>query len=92
MEERPCAGLLGEDVGKTSFSQPLYRKVSQDTVLLVMGCWRVGEDKGDSSIVSARPASSPGDRPASDWELTLEQARSCVLIWDFQNAATKAAD
>lgn len=65
MEERPRAGLLGKEVGKISFSLPLCGKVSQDTVLLVMGC-----HKGGSSIVNAGPASSPGNRSASDWELT----------------------
>lgn len=34
----------------------------------------IREDKGDISILDAGLAPSPGDRPASDWELTLDKA------------------
>ena len=76
MEERLCwlsRTGRGRDFLPQHHSLPLYGNAARTQT----ACGRllnIREDKGDISILDAGLATSPRDRPASDWELTLGKA------------------
>lgn len=71
--KRGHAGLPGQKEGKI-FSLSTTACLCMGTQTACDRLLNIKEDKGDISTLDTGLATSPGDRPASDWELTLGKA------------------